>query len=162
LVGRPELIKGKVVLKKVKVQNIHPRLRVKNKAIALLVQNILSSERADSGVDVIFVDDQFMRKLNRQFTKKDRTTDVLSFGMRGSQPREVEYSGLGDVYVSLDQAKRQATEYKVRFEDEVALLVAHGLLHLLGYDHQDKRKACAMRKKEEVYLDKWKNLWSLD
>lgn len=162
MVGRPELIKGKVVLKKVRVQNIHPRLRVKNKAIALLVQNILSSERADSGVDVIFVDDQFMRKLNRQFTKKDRTTDVLSFGMRGSEPRGMEYPGLGDIYVSLDQAKSQATEYKVKFEDEVALLVAHGLLHLLGYDHQDKRKAGAMRKKEDVYLDKWKNLWSLD
>lgn len=160
--GRPELIKEKVVLKRVKVQNIHPRLRVKNKAIALLVQDILSSEKADSGADVIFVDDQFMRNLNRQFAKKDRTTDVLSFGMRGSEPHGMEYPGLGDVYVSLDQAKRQATEYKVRFEDEVALLVAHGLLHLLGYDHQDKRKASAMREKEDMYLKKWKNLWSLD
>ncbi len=149
-------------MKRIKVRNIHPRLKVRTKALELLVQNILSSEKANSGVDVIFVDDKFMRKLNREFTQRNSTTDVLSFEMRGGKPAGVEYPSLGDVYVSLDQAKRQAAEYKVRFEDEVALLVAHGLLHLSGYDHEDKKKQSTMRKKEDMYLKRWRSFWKQD
>lgn len=126
--------------------------------IQLLVKNILTSEKVDSGVDVIFVDDKFMRQLNKKFTKRNRTTDVLSFGMRGGEPEAIEYPSLGDIYVSLDQAKRQAEEYGVGFEEEVERLVAHGLLHLLGYDHANKKEENIMRKKEEMYLKEMEKL----
>jgi probable rRNA maturation factor len=139
-------------LKQVKIQNIHPKLKVKKRAIQLLVKDILTSEKADLGVDIIFVDDEFMRQLNRRFTRKDRTTDVLSFGMREQSPGPTDYPSLGDVYVSLDQAKRQASLYKVDFDEEVALLVTHGLLHILGYDHRGENEKNIMRKKEEKYL----------
>ncbi|NIN01731.1 MAG: rRNA maturation RNase YbeY [candidate division Zixibacteria bacterium] len=141
-------------MKRISIQNIHPGLRVKKKTIQLLVQNVLASEKANSGVDVIFVDDRFMRKLNKQFTLKGGTTDVLSFEMSGSQLAGVECPSLGDVYVSLDQAKRQAAEYNVGFQDEVALLVVHGLLHLLGYDHKNKKEENIMRRKEQLHLRK--------
>jgi len=145
-------------LKKNTIENIHPRLKVKKKMIQLLVKNILTSEKVDSGVDVIFVDDKFMRQLNKKFTKRNRTTDVLSFGMRGGEPEAIEYPSLGDIYVSLDQAKRQAEEYGVGFEEEVERLVAHGLLHLLGYDHANKKEENIMRKKEEMYLKEMEKL----
>lgn len=141
-------------MKKISIQNIHPQLRVKKKTIQLLVQNVLASEKANSGADVIFVDDRFMRKLNKRFTQKGGTTDVLSFEMSGSQPAGVECPSLGDVYVSLDQAKRQAAEYNVGFQDEVALLVIHGLLHLFRYDHKNKKQESIMRRKEQLHLRK--------
>lgn len=141
-------------MKRISVQSIHPQLRVKKKTIQLLVENVLSSEKANSGVDVIFVNDKFMKKLNKEFTQRDSTTDVLSFEMSESKPAGVEYPSLGDVYVSLDQAKRQAAEYNVDFEDEVALLVVHGLLHLLRYDHKNKKEESIMRRKEQLHLRK--------
>jgi len=148
-------------LNKISLQNIHPELKVKKKALQLLVNEILKSEKEDLGVDLIFVDDKFMRQLNKRFTKRNKTTDVLSFGMRGGEPEAIEYSSLGDIYVSLDQAKSQAVEYKAGFEEEVARLVAHGLLHLLGYDHKGKNEEGIMREKEEMYLKKMKKLLCL-
>jgi probable rRNA maturation factor len=139
-------------LNKINVKNIHPQLKISWKSIRLLVENILKSEKVDSGVDVILVDDKFMIPLNRKFTKRNKTTDILSFGMKEDQRSAVEYPSLGDIYVSLDQAKRQAEEYKVKFEEEVRLLVAHGLLHLLGYDHKGKKEENSMRQKEKMYL----------
>jgi probable rRNA maturation factor len=141
-------------LKKSNLQNVHPEFKIREGMIRLLVREILASEKADSGVDVILIDDKFMKELNRKFTKRNKTTDVLSFGMREGEPDATEYPSLGDVYVSLDQARRQAEEYGVEFEEEVARLVAHGLLHLLGYDHADKAAEEIMRKREETYLSK--------
>ena len=139
-------------MNKINVRNIHPQLKISRKSIRLLVENILKSEKVDSGVDVILVDDKFMTPLNRKFTNRNKTTDVLSFGMKENQRSAVEYPSLGDIYVSLDQAKRQAEEYQVKFEEEVRLLVVHGLLHLLGYDHRGKIEENRMRKKEKMYL----------
>lgn len=146
-------------MKKISVNNIHPKIKIKKKSLRLLIENILTSEKTDSGVDVILVDDEFMRKLNRKFTQQDRTTDVLSFGMSESSSlgkevnsKAIKYPNLGDIYVSLDQAKRQADEYTVKLDEEVKLLVAHGLLHLLGYDHKRKKESSVMREKERKYL----------
>jgi len=141
-------------LKKSNIQNVHPELKVSHRMLRLLVQDILATEQADSGVDVVLIDDKFMSELNQKYTKRKGTTDVLSFSMREGEPEAMEYPSLGDVYVSLDQARRQADEYGVSFSEEVARLVAHGILHLLGYDHADKKGAGVMKKTEEMYLKK--------
>jgi probable rRNA maturation factor len=151
-------MKTKEQSRKSSVENTHPRIKVKRKMIQLLVDDILTSERAESGVDVILVNDDFMRKLNKKFTKREGTTDVLSFGMREGEREAVEYPSLGDVYVSLDQAKRQADEYGVGFDQEVRRLVAHGILHLLGHDHADEDAENIMREKEEKYSRKMRRL----
>lgn len=140
-------------MKKISVQNVHPKLRVKKTSIRLLAEKILASEKAESGADVILVDDKLMRQLNKRFTKRDGTTDVLSFGMKEDDSDPIEYPSLGDIYVSLDQAKRQAASCQAEFDQEVALLVAHGLLHLLGYDHREKHQETIMRAKERKYLE---------
>ena len=143
-------------MKKSNIQNVHPELKVSDRMLRLLVRDVLATEKADSGVDVILIDDEFMRVLNRKFTKRSGTTDVLSFSMREGEPDAMQYPSLGDVYVSLDQAKRQAGQYGVDFEVEVAHLVAHGILHLLGYDHADKGGAGVMKRTEEMYLKRLK------
>lgn len=99
-------------------------------------------------VTLVFVDDEEMRALNRRYRRKDRTTDVLSFGedwpraVRGTEaarrlrPDEDGVVRVGDVVVSAAQAARQAKRRRWPLESEVAFLAAHGVLHLLGYDDQ--------------------------
>jgi probable rRNA maturation factor len=78
---------------------------------------------------IAFVDDAAMRKLNHDFRRKDKTTDVLTFP--GDDP-----SHLGDIVISLDQARRQAADEKHSLATEVRYLIVHGILHSLGYDHE--------------------------
>lgn len=138
---------------KVTLHNTHPTCSIKKKEIEKLVSRVLRAESTNLPVDVIFVDDDFMKKINRKFTKRRKTTDVLSFGMKEGQNMGVDFPGLGDIYVSLDQAKRQAREYRISLREEVSRLVIHGLLHLLGYEHKNRTQAKIMRKKEQAYLN---------
>lgn len=78
---------------------------------------------------IAFVDDDAMRKLNREFRRKDKTTDVLTFP--GDEPTH-----LGDIVISLEQARRQARDEKHSLATEVRYLVLHGILHSMGYDHE--------------------------
>src|SRR5215510_104191 len=87
--------------------------------------------KADYSVTVAFVSDKKIRELNRQFRGIDKPTDVLSFPSDG--PDE---SDLGDVAVSVDTAAVQAKENGLKFDEEIAQLILHGLLHLSGYDHE--------------------------
>ena len=80
-------------------------------------------------VNVSFIGDAEMQKLNKKYRGKDKTTDVLSFNIN-------EELHLGDIVVNIDQAKRQAGEYKNTLEEEIAELVAHGMLHLQGVHHE--------------------------
>ena len=82
-----------------------------------------------SSATVAFVSDKNIRKLNQQFRGIDKATDVLSF------PAD-EADNLGDVAISVETALRQAKENGLSFDDEIAQLILHGLLHLTGYDHE--------------------------
>jgi len=111
-------------------------------------------------ISVLFVNDAGMRRLNHLYRGIDRTTDVLSFPLMTSKKLKVESKKLkvekaendeqlfllGDIVISLPQAKRQAEEYGTTFNRELARLLVHGLLHLLGYDHEKSRyRAAKMR-----------------
>lgn len=106
----------------------------------------------DTGVSVSFVDDAEMQTLNRQYRDIDKPTDVLSFSHEEGDPMPVipgmpRY--LGDIVVSVETIDRQATEAGHSPERETTILLAHGLLHLLGYDHAEADEAKAMFAKQE-------------
>ncbi len=89
--------------------------------------------------------DQTIHELNRQYRNKDKPTDVLSFPLAD----EVCPTLLGDVVISIDTARRQARQRKRAFADELRALLIHGILHLLGYDHEVlDSEAVRMRRKE--------------
>jgi len=104
------------------------------------------------------VGDDDIRDLNLQYLGKDEPTDVLAFSMRESAEGEPEVVGgppedmLGDVVVSVETAERQAYEYGQTLEAEVALLVAHGVLHLLGYDDCEPGRAAVMEEAQRRVL----------
>ena len=88
---------------------------------------------------IVFVGDQAIRKLNRQFRGQDYVTDVLSFPSE-AEPFEIENGlQLGEVVISVQRAAVQAKEHGLIFSDEVRQLILHGLLHLCGYDHETDR-----------------------
>lgn len=84
-------------------------------------------------VTVSIIGDEEMASLNKEYLSKDYPTDVLSFEI-GEETEEGYY--LGDIVVNKEQAERQAEEYGNSFEEEIAALVAHGMLHLLGVHHE--------------------------
>src|SRR4051812_25344951 len=89
-----------------------------------------------AGATVAFVSDRRMRELNLHWLGKRGTTDVLSFPSEQEEFEKGEGATLGDVVVSVEQAERQAAEHSLDFDEEVAQLILHGLLHLCGYDHE--------------------------
>jgi probable rRNA maturation factor len=104
---------------------------------------LLSLEKLDrldeeiTEVSIAFVDDDAMTELNKKFRGKKKTTDVLTFPADDSY-NEPSATGrpLGDIVISVDQARRQAVEEKHSLATEIRYLVVHGLLHALGYDHE--------------------------
>ena len=96
----------------------------------------------DASVSVTFCDNEHIRRLNKEFRKKDKATDVLSFPMfdfNEEDEPEFDLDGslpLGDIVISLERAKEQAKEIGNSFIEEVAFLTIHSTLHLLGYDHE--------------------------
>jgi len=95
-------------------------------------------------LSILLCDDESIRRLNRRYRKKNRATDVLAFPMQEGEGPIVHPGLLGDVVISLPTAIVQAAAHDRPIVDEVTFLLAHGLLHLLGYDHATKREELEM------------------
>lgn len=119
--------------------------------VATLIQRMLSAAGESRAVlSVEFVGDRRMRKLNARYRGRDVTTDVLAFAMREAPgPRSAL---LGDVVISVPRAGRQAAEQGHSIQHELTVLLIHGILHLLGYDHKQDGEARRMRRKERTML----------
>ncbi|MCH2110568.1 MAG: rRNA maturation RNase YbeY [Polyangiaceae bacterium] len=106
----------------------------------------------DSELSILLTNDEFIHTLNLEHREKDKPTDVLSFPLNEFSAPEVPLPGqnllyLGDVVISLDTAERQAKGRKRELLAEVRFLLAHGLLHLLGYDHAEPEEKKEMTKR---------------
>lgn len=104
-----------------------------------LIKKILTKEGQKGRINLVLINDQEIRELNKKFRRIDRATDVLSFNMN-------EDGVLGDIAISTDTAKRNAQRYRVSLPREMKRLVVHGVLHILGYDHGEE-----MRRAEKIY-----------
>lgn len=115
----------------------------------------LEDIREQVEVGVTFVDDVAIQSLNREYRGKDVPTDVLSFPQDDDDgffvPEGVPRI-LGDIVISLPRAAEQAEDYGHSMEREVVYLAVHGLLHLLGYDHEDSQDQSIMRQREEEVM----------
>jgi len=105
-------------------------------------------------VSILFVDNEGIRILNRNFRNKDTATDVLSFPQYNdlSEIEKDPEPNLGDIVLSLERTQEQAAEYGHSFERELGFLTVHSMYHLLGYDHDTDAHTKAMREKEEAVL----------
>lgn len=101
------------------------------KALLLKALDLLHLKKVE--LSLYITTDQVIRELNREYRGKDKPTDVLSFPMG---EKVGSFTLLGDIVISWDTAKRQAKEYGHSTEEEIKRLALHGLVHLLGYDHE--------------------------
>lgn len=101
--------------------------------VAESVFNELDMQDNQYEISLLLTDDETIRQLNKEYRNKDKSTDVLSF------PMEDEIM-LGDIAISVNTAKRQAEEAEINLDRETAFLFIHGLLHLLGYDHETSQE----------------------
>lgn len=108
----------------------------------------------DSYISVVIVDKDRIRQINKTYRNVDKVTDVISFAFEdnaGITPDGLRI--LGEIYLCMDKAKEQAVEYGHSNKREICYLVIHGLLHLLGYDHEKEEDKKKMRTKEEEILE---------
>ena len=113
----------------------------------------------EAEVSLFLTDDDNIREMNQEYRGIDRSTDVLSFAqLEGeSAPAAGEIIVLGDIVISVEKAKRQAAEATRTLEDEMDALVVHGILHLLGNNHEKPDDAGVMKKKEKEIERQLKN-----
>ncbi len=131
------------------------RMQIRRACIAVLREEKFEG---DSEVSVSFVDNEEIRKLNKEFRNIDSATDVLSFPLGENGVYDVNPDTgaklLGDVVISMERAQKQAMEYGHSFEREVCYLTVHSMLHLLGYDHMEPQEKAEMRMKEETVMER--------
>ena len=104
--------------------------------------------------NIIFVSNEKIHEINKEYRHTDRVTDVISFALEDNQ--DVVYQDfrlLGDIYIAIEVAYDQAIEYNHSREREVCFLATHGLLHLLGYDHMTEEEEKIMFKEQEELLN---------
>jgi probable rRNA maturation factor len=151
-------------------QSAHP---VDAMRLVRLAKAVLAAQgvKADSELSMLFVDEEAMAELNKRFLGKEGPTDVLAFPIddddvveggrspdslgpgNGVDPDADPPNLLGDVVVCPAVAARNAPEHAGTYEDEMDLLVVHGILHVLGMDHVDTEEAEAMERRERELLD---------
>ena len=107
-----------------------------------------------SELSVVLANDEQIREINRDYLQRDRPTNVISFAMQEGEDAGLQAGLLGDVVISVDTAARDAAEAEVSFESELYFLLLHGILHLLGYDHErgtDEEAALMEAKETEIF-----------
>ena len=142
------------------VMNVEPAFSklVRRRPLSVLARRTLDSEGVvpPAEVSVVITDDAQVHELNRSYRGVDAPTDVLSFGLGDDDGDFVSPPGsarqLGEVIISYPTASRQAEQARHGIDEELAHLLVHGLLHLLGYDHESPKEARAMRAREESLL----------
>jgi len=135
--------------------------------LAEVARQVLIAEQASPNAELslVITGQEGVRQLNRDYLNRDRPTDVIAFSMLAGLPGEGEADAppfvappdgvlhLGEVIISYPQAVIQAEEHKHPVKKEVALLIVHGMLHLLGYDHEKAEAKRCMRAREREILD---------
>lgn len=127
--------------------NPHPGLQAD--ALCLIAAYGLAEE---TELSLVLCDDAFILPLNRDYRGKNAPTDVLSFAQREGEHADEADPVLGDVIISVETARRQAVTHGISLVQELRVLLAHGLLHLLGYDHLNEVERAEMEAEERALL----------
>lgn len=130
------------------------RLEVPLSTIRRLVQGLGGVLKVNGSVSIHFIGDRRMRQLNHSFRRIDRTTDVLAFPTREGEGKfmGVTSGDIGDIFISVPQIRRQAQSYHRPYQEELARMLIHGMLHLLGYDHDTPAKEKIMFGLQEKFV----------
>ena len=140
---------------KIAIENQQTLQKIRKIPLRKVARKILNvSGCPEAQLSILIVDDSGIQEINRDYLEKDRPTNVISFAMQEGEGGGVQPDLLGDVVISAETAARDAGEAKTTFESELYFLLLHGILHLLGYDHERGTQAEAKRmeaREQEVF-----------
>ena len=126
--------------------------QIARKAINAAIAEVGATGEAPSEVSLVFTDDEAIRELNASWRGKDKPTNVLSFPAFPIAPGDVLPPMLGDIVLAIETISREASLEEKPFEHHLIHLIAHGFLHLLGYDHETEEEAEVMEAMERRVL----------
>lgn len=137
---------------KIQIENTQKRVPINRRKIRTTTIKLLEYLNCnDKEISITFVDDLTISQLNKQYLRKDKPTNVLSFSLQEGEYAEINPNILGDIVISSDTAQRDAAKGGFTLEQELIFLIIHGLLHLLGFNHEGttKEETQKMQKKEK-------------
>lgn len=135
------------------INNLQNKLSIPKMRIKKLILKILKAEGFNKSgyINICFTNNVLIKKLNTEFLRANSATDVLAFNL---SDKKIKKSVLADIAISTESAISNARIFKTAPRDELLLYVAHGILHILGFNDQSKAEIQLMRKKEEAYVDR--------
>ena len=137
---------------KIAIQNLQERFPLDLRGIRRLARQILAElEVPEAELSIVFVGDAQIQQLNRRYLNRDKPTNVLAFPMQEGPFSGLHPQLLGDLVISVDTAKRQSNRFGLDDKGMITLLMIHGILHLVGYEHEGPSKRAremALKQKE--------------
>jgi probable rRNA maturation factor len=137
---------------KIQIENKQIKIKIDRRNIRSTVVKLLNIMDCNhKELSILFVDDQTIQQLNNQYLQRDKPTNVLSFSLQEGEYSNINPDILGDIIISAETAQRDATIGNLSLTEEIDFLLIHGLLHLLGFNHENttKAKTAKMRAKEK-------------
>jgi len=149
---------------KIWIRNRQRHIPLNLKKIRRVAQKILADlALPDAELSILFVNDVQIQELNRRYLRRDKPTNVLAFPMRKGEYATLHPHILGDLAISVETAKRQSNRFGLNPMQMVTLLMIHGILHLVGYEHEGTRKgAREMALKQKELLQKCRNIGTVE
>lgn len=126
---------------KIQIGNNQKKIKIdKRKIRSTTIKLLKHLDCPDKEISLSFVDDKTIQQLNKQYRNKDKPTDVLSFSLREGEFGNINPDVLGDIVISIETAASDASKNSLSLKQEIDFLIIHGLLHLLGYNHENTTK----------------------
>jgi rRNA maturation RNase YbeY len=132
-------------------ENISFRFQKKDEIIRWLTSILKKDNHHALNINIIFCNDKYLRSINKKYLQHDYNTDILTFD-NTTVAKKTE----GDIFISIDTVKKNSKRYSVSFDDELHRVMAHGILHLLGYKDSSAKEKMKMRQLENFWLGKRK------
>ena len=127
---------------KIQIENKQTKIKIERRKIRSTVLKLLKiMECADKELSIIFVDDNTIKQLNNHYLQRDNSTNVLSFSLQEGEYGNINPNILGDIVISAETAQRDAAIGDLSLSEEIDFLIIHGLLHLLGFNHENTTEA---------------------
>ena len=140
---------------KIQIENRQSLYKIDKRKIRGTVSGIFKILNCtNKEISIVLTDDETIKSLNHQYLGRNKPTNVISFSMQEGEYGNINPKIMGDVIISLETAQRDAAKGHLTFQQEIDFLLIHGILHLLGYNHENtsRKKAVEMRQKEtEVF-----------
>jgi probable rRNA maturation factor len=137
---------------KILIANQQKSIKIDRRKIRLAMTRLMKeTDCANKEISITFVDDAIIQSINKQYLKRDKPTNVISFPMQEGECAGINADVLGDIVISAQTVARDALEGDLTLEEGIIFLLIHGFLHLTGYNHENTSRANAsrMRKREK-------------